>query len=283
MTKRKKKIGKLRNLSKASPAQIAEFFAGEVILLSGEAATKFDGDVVSTGIKSLNRALGIGGVPRGRIVEIFGPESAGKTSLALKIVAQIQKEGGKAAFIDAEHALNLKYAREIGVDTDNLMINQPDSGEAALMLLHKFLKTRAVDVVVIDSVAALTPLREQDKDVEGSTMGMQAQMMSKTLRIINPRVKKSNTLVIFINQTRNKIGVMWGSPITTSGGNALKFYASIRMQIGVKGQYKKKGKMCGIDSKVRIVKNKLAVPFKTAMIRLIYGKGWCSIKGGSDD
>lgn len=281
--KRKKRAKKLRNLSKASPEDIAKFFEGEIILLSGDAATTFDGEIVSTGLKSLNKALGIGGVPRGRIIEIFGPESSGKTSLALKIVAQFQKNGGKAAYIDAEHALNLKYAREIGVDTNSLAINQPDGGEVALELLHKFLKTRAFNVVVVDSVAALVPVREQDKGVEGSTMGMQAAMMSKSLRIFNPRVKKSGTLVIFINQTRSKIGVMYGSPVTTSGGNALKFYASMRWQIGVKGQYKRKGKMVGIDVKARIVKNKLAVPFKTAMMRLVYGKGWKSIKGGGDD
>lgn len=282
--KRKKK-SKLRNLEKATPAQIAEAFAGEVMLLSGDAAIEFDGEVVSTGLRVLDDAIGIGGVPRGRIMELYGPESSAKTSLSLKIVAQFQKNGYKAAFIDAEHALNLKYAREIGVDTDSLLLNQPDSGEAALMLVHKLLKTKAVGVIVVDSVAALTPLREQEKDVEGNTMGMQAQLMSKSLRIINPRVKKSNTLLIFINQTRSKIGVMWGSPITTSGGNALKFYASIRLAVSVVGQYKKGGKMRGIDVKVRVVKDKLAVPFRTAFVRLIYGKGFRSIKGkgGSDE
>jgi len=281
MAKKKRKKA-LKNLSKASPAEIAKFFAGEVLLLSGKAATTFDGDVVSTGLRSLNRALGIGGVPRGRIIELFGPESSGKTTLALKILAQFQKAGLKVAFIDAEHALNLKYARQIGLKTEDVLICQPDGGEEALELVHKFLKTKAVSAIVVDSVAALVPMREQEKGVEGTTMGMQAGMMSKGLRIMNPRVSKSNTLVIFINQTRMKIGLVFGNPETTSGGMALKFFASMRWNIRSK-PYKKGAKLRGIDCRVKIIKNKLAVPFKTANLRLEYGEGWKSIKGDTDE
>jgi recombination protein RecA len=275
VTRKKKKISNLRN---ASPAKVAKAFAGELVLLSGDAATKFDGDVVSTDLRSLDEALGIGGMPRGRIVEVFGPESSAKTSIALHMVGRVQAEGGKAAYIDAEHALNLKYAKDLNVDVDNLLISQPDSGERALEIMHTLLKSRAVDVIVIDSVASLVPLREQEKGVEGSTMGMQAAMMSKSLRIMNPRIKKSNTLVIFINQTRSKIGVMFGNPETTSGGTALKFYSSMRLSFRFRGQYKKKGKVRGMDCRVRVVKNKMAIPYMIANLRLIYGKGWRSIK-----
>lgn len=274
----KKKKRNSIDLKDASLVEIAKVFAKEVSLLKATDA-KWDGEYISTELESLDEAIGIGGIPRGRIIEIFGDPSSGKTTLALHLVACVQRAGGKAAYIDAEHEVDLAYARKtVKLDTEKLLFSQPDSAEQALSLADRLLAARAVDILVIDSVAALTPEAEQEKGVAKPTMGLQAALMSRALRIIKPKVRKSNTIVVFINQTRSRIGVMYGNPTTTSGGQALKFYAAIRMNIRVKEPIKSKGKILGALTKIRMVKNKCGIPFKTATLKLLFRKGWRSVK-----